>query len=90
MWGFPAPTTPNHNSYLTLLTAREVYVSLTAAVLWWRGEVQAVGWVLLLLGVLPADGWVALQNGGAWWQVVQHWAAVPVCAAVGYTLVNTR
>jgi len=86
---FPNPTTPTTATYLTLLTARELYVSLTAIVLWWRREVRAVGCVVLLVAVLPAvDGWVAWQEGGAWWQVVQHWATVPVCVAVGSVLMN--
>ena len=90
-WGFPVPTTATHHSYLLLLTARELFVTLLAVVLWWCGEVRAMGWLLLLVGVLPAaDGWVALQSGATWLQIVQHWAAIPVCAAVGYILVTAR
>ena len=90
-WGWPPPTTATHHIYLTLLSARELYVAATALVLWLCGEVRAVGWVLVLVGVLPAaDGWVAWQNGATWSQILQHWGAIPITAAVGYPLINAR
>ena len=90
-WGFPPPTTPTHRSYLTLLATRDLYISLTAALLWWAGEVRALGWVLVVVGVVPAvDGVVAWQNGATWLQIVQHWGLIPVYAAIGYLLINAR
>ena len=87
--GFPVASSAGYESYVLLLSAREAFIGLVGIVLWWRGEVRALGWVLLLLGVVPAvDGWVALQSGVTALQALGHWGTIAVCAAVGYTLIN--
>ena len=87
--GFPVPTTSSDHSYILLLSAREAYIGLVALVLWWRGEVRALGWVLLLLSVVPAvDGWVALHEGLTTLQALGHWGSIAAAAAIGYTLIN--
>ena len=91
MCGFPVPTTASHHSYVLLLSAREAYMGLLAVVLWWRGEVRALGWALLLLSVVPAvDGCVALQHGVTNLQALGHWGSIAAAAGMGYTLINAR
>ena len=87
--GFPLPTTASDHSYILLLSAREAYIGLLALVLWWRREVRALGWVLLLLGVVPAvDGWVAWQSSVTPVQALGHWGSIAAAVAMGYTLIN--
>ena len=90
MCGFPVPTSATHHSYVALLSAREAYIGLVALTLWWKGEVRALGWVLLLLSVVPAmDGWVALQHGATpTLQAMGHWGSIAAAVAIGYTLIN--
>ena len=91
MVGWPVPTTSVHKSYFILLGAREVFLALTAIALWLLGEVRALGWVLVLVCIIPAtDGWVALQNNAAWLQVMQHWGSLVLLAAIGYGLLRGR
>ena len=90
MAGWPLPSSASHRSYVQLVAVREAFLALVVMTLWLAGEVQAVGWVLVVAGVIPAvDGWVALQHGTTL-QVLQHWGSIVALVAVGYGLIRTR
>lgn len=87
--GFPPATTPAHHTYITLLAAREAYIGLLGLTLWWRSEVRALGWLLVVLAVVPAvDGWVAWHAGVSVVQAMGHWGSIVAAVMVGYRLIN--
>ena len=76
---------------LTLFAAREVCVGGWALVLWWCGEVRALGWLLMFASIIPVeDGWVTLHHTGAAISAMKHWFAAPICAWLRYKLINVH